>query len=319
MRKLHRVTPKMIKHSKNKNKGDARHFRLKSMVLARILAEATVFLILAALPLVLLAMGLLQNQPMTLKVILLTLSLTGAILLPVYGFITTSVKTTTQEICARSLFRSQSCSWSEIKKITRRSNWNWLRYVVEHETGELTFPIWMRDCDELVEIIRKRLPQGGGLPNPFRRFSQDPISIIFLIFQSVFGLGLSVVCWFFFVDLVQKGTDSSDYLLVLSFCIILTLLSIWRSFAIARMPRIMELTPEGISAWSFMGSKQIPWTKVKTIKPSLPLMPDGYTVVTEAGSFLLGDGIDSLDELVDAVKARCKSTLENSEKQQNKK
>ncbi|MGL1701398.1 hypothetical protein ACSTHI_23755, partial [Vibrio parahaemolyticus] len=46
-----------------------------------------------------------------------------------------------------------------MKTLTRRSSWNWQRYVVEYDGGTLTFPLLMADIDDLVQTIRNHLPQ----------------------------------------------------------------------------------------------------------------------------------------------------------------
>ncbi|MBX9695146.1 MAG: PH domain-containing protein [Cyanobacteria bacterium] len=294
-------------------------YRLKSMVIARILAEATVCLILAILPVLLLVIGQLAKLSITIKVVLFSLSVIGALFLPAYGFVTWLVEVRPEGLSTHSLFRQQRCRWADVKKITRRSNWNWLRYVVEHKGGELTFPVWLRDCDQLVATVRKHLDKGGGrigaVQSMFRAFSQDPISIIFQLLQTAAGIGTVVVFWFFFAEIgKQSTTNSSDTLFVLAFCVIITGLCIWRSVTVALMPRAVQLTPTELIIKTFFFSRQIAWDKVKSITPSMPIMPEGFTIKTTRGSFLIGNGMDSMDELVEAIQKHCPPPVKEAKK-----
>lgn len=289
-------------------KGNTIRFQLKTMVLCRICAELTVFAILLCLPAALFVLGKFDSTPLTGKIIVFALCGISAVFLPIYGYITWRVVVDDEGITAISLLQKQHLSWRGIKRITRRSNWNWLRYIIEHEEGELTFPIWLKNCDQLVELIRNRLPKGaggGGIPNPFRKFSQDPISLAFQFLQAVLGVGLVAVFWFFYAEITQqKSTSSTDSLMVLVFCVILSALSAWRTFVVALMPRSVELTPGALVINTLFFSKSIAWPDVRKIAPSVPLLPEGFMIKTKKGSYLIGSGTDSLDELVGSVQGR---------------
>ena len=297
--------------SSQKDKEKIIRYRLKTMVIARICAEFTVLVILILLPIVLFSVGILESMAAAYKVILIALAIIAALLVPVYGFITFLVEVRDRGLTARALFRQQSCAWHEVKKISRRSNWNWLRYVVELQDGELTFPVWLKDCDKLVTTIRTRLPGGGGATSIFRKFSQDPISLIFQAFQAIFGLGVVVVFWFFYVEMThEQSMQSFDSMLILFFCLALTILAAWRSGKIALMPRSIELTARDLVVKTIFYEKEIPWTEVRSVKASLPLLPEGFTISTKEGSYLIGNGMDSLDELVGAISSRCSKEIE---------
>lgn len=289
-------------------KGNAVRFQLKTMVLCRICAELTVFTILLCLPAILFILGKFESIPLTGKIVVFALCGISVVFIPIYGFITWRVIVDEEGITALSLLQRQHLSWHGIKRITRRSNWNWLRYIVEHQDGELTFPVWLKNCDQLVEIIRNRLPKGagdGGIPSPFRKFSQDPISLAFQFLQAVLGVGMVAVFWFFFAEISQqKSTNSTDSLMVLIFCVILSGLSAWRTFVVALMPRSVELTPGDLIINTLFFTRKIAWSEVRKVAPSVPLLPEGFMIKTSKGSFLIGSGTDSLDELVTSVQGR---------------
>lgn len=293
---------------KLKPEGNTTCFQLKTMVLCRICAELTVFTILFCLPAILFILGKFDAVPLTGKIVVFALCGISSVFMPIYGFITWRVVVDDEGITAISLLQKQHLNWKGIKRITRRSNWNWLRYIIEHEEGELTFPVWLKNCDQLVELIRNRLPKGpggGGTPNPFRKFSQDPTSLAFQLLQAVLGIGLVAVFWFFYAELSQqKSTSSTDSLMVLVFCVILSALSAWRTYVVALMPRSVELTPSDLVINTLFFSRKIAWTDVRKIAPSVPLLPEGFMIKTNKGSFLIGSGTDSLDELVSSAQGK---------------
>ena len=177
-------------------------YRLKSMVMARILAEMTVFLIMITLPLVAIAIGKFYEISIAWRVIICILPIISALFLPAYGFITWVVTVTDEGLVARSIFQKKKLLWNDLRSIKRRSNWNWQRYVVEGENGDLSFPIWLKDADKLVSTIKSRLP-GGGLskPNPFPKiFSGSNRAVLSVCKSIVVGIALVIVFWLFFSE-----------------------------------------------------------------------------------------------------------------------
>lgn len=282
-----------------------KRYRLKSMVLARILAEISVLLILVTLPAILAVTGHFQSSPMTAKFLVLALSLISGLILPAYAFITFMVAVDKHGVTAMSLANHQRCEFHQMRRLSRRSNWNWVRYVVEHQHGELSFPIWLVNCDELLETIKKQLPAGSGLPNPFRKFSQDKISLLFQCIQALLGIGLVVVFWIFFKELNgEKFTNQTDLAIVLGFCVVITLIFIWRSIVVFLIPKSVELTPSGIIIDTMAFSRKVGWQNVLSLKPAVPLLPEGFMLKTARGSFLIGNGMDAADELVSAIQSK---------------
>src|ERR1700733_684317 len=129
-------------------------YRLKAMVFVRMLSEVTLFIVFMALPAVLFALGKFYLLSVPGRAVFITLALFGLCLLPFYGFITWQVKTEPTGITCISLFKRQFCEWSLIRGLSRRSTWNWLRYVIETRDGEISFPVLLKNCDQLVDQIR---------------------------------------------------------------------------------------------------------------------------------------------------------------------
>jgi hypothetical protein len=291
------------------DKSSRKSYRLKHMVAARMCAEASVFAILLALPLVLVVLGKFWAMSWTYKLIVSVLGLIGLVMLPVYGFITFKVTLTDDELTTHSVFRRHSCSIADISGLSRRSNWNWIRYVVQFQGGELTFPIWLKNCEELVELIRQRIPSGvaGKKSLLGRKFKQDPVSLVFQVAQSVAGLVFIGVVWFFAISLYHSGSagiSAADEALVAAFAVIISAILLWRSLVVALMPRSIELGADALTVQTFFFERKVSWDDVSAIKEPFPLLPEGFMLHTKKGSYLVGNGMDSADELSDGIKER---------------
>jgi hypothetical protein len=279
------------------------------MVAARLCAESSVFAIFLALPLVLLLLGKLWALSLTHKLIVAILGLIGLVMLPVYGFITFKVTVTADQLTTHCLFQRHSCLLSQIKGLARRSNWNWIRYVVEFDGGDLTFPIWLKNCDELVDFVRQRIPGGSAGKRSVlgRHFKLDPVAIIFQVGQATAGLVFIGVVWFFAASLYRSGTagiTATDEMLVIAFAAIISAILLWRTIVVALMPASIEIRGDELILHTFFFEKKLPWEQVKAVKEPFPLLPEGFMVHTKKGSFLIGNGMDSADELADAIKEK---------------
>lgn len=275
------------------------------MVIVRLLAELTVMISLLLLPLALMLLGHFESLQITWKVITGCLAALACFTVPAYGFVTWIVTVEDQGLTARALFKNQSCTWKSIKTVSRRSNWNWQRYVVEHDDGDLTFPIWLKNVDKLVETIRSRLPASSASRNSDRRFFQDPISLSFQILQAFMGVALAIVFWFFFAQLqAAANVNSQDSYIVLAFSLILTFLIAWRTFIVLLMPRRVSITNNELVIETLFFKRNLTWEQVQAVGPSLPLLPDGFMIKTKCGAFLIGNGMDSADDLLSTIKAK---------------
>src|SRR5271155_2002410 len=133
-------------------------YRLKAMVLARLLAELTVLVALIAIPIVLLVLGKFHTLHLAVRWLFGVMAVGAAALLPVFGFLDWQVKADLDGLSVSSLFRQQKCQWSAAKTLPRRSSWNWQRYVIDYDGGSLNFPVLLGKVDQLVQTIRNHLP-----------------------------------------------------------------------------------------------------------------------------------------------------------------
>lgn len=293
-----------------KIKLDGEVYRLKTMVAVRVLAEATVMMLLILLPVILLALGKFVALSVTAKIVIGTLCLLASCVLPLYGLITYKVKLSDHSLTSYSLWKKRTCRFDLLKSLTRRSNWNVVRYVVSYEGGELSFPIWLNACDELVAAVRERLPKGAGAldPNRERNFKQDPISLFFQIGQAVLSLIFIGVVWSFTSAVRQSGLHSSaDVGLLIGFALVISAVLLWRAYVIALMPTRIEITENGLIVQTFFFEKKILWPELKAVNEPYPLLPEGMLIKTTAGSYLVGNGMDCADELETTLKARVSS------------
>jgi hypothetical protein len=267
------------------------------MVLLRMFVEIAMMVILIGIPIVMLCMGRFQHLTMEKQIVFAGLAVICACVLPWYGFITWQVRADLLGLTFNSLFKKQSCDWSEVKALARVSTFNWLRYVIETaEQGPITFPVLMKDCDQLVEEIRQHLPAGGGPARRLNRtFDHDQIASFMYFAQILYGAIFIAITWTFFNSLHTKA--QSDSLLMLAFCIVVTGVLIWRSAAVALMPRRVQVTPDSVLVRTYFFQKSFPFSDLLKIKKSLPFLPDGFMIQTKSGTYLVGANMNSADEL----------------------
>lgn len=271
----------------------------------RILAEATVFSLLLFLPVVILFLGKFAALTLTLKIVVVSLALIALLMLPVYAHITFQVKVTADELITYSVLGKHSCKLSQLKGLKRRSNWGWIRYVVEFEGGELSFPVWMQDCEKLVAALRAALPAGcGGAQNPFRIFKQDPIALAYQFGQALVSLVFAGIVWFFAISTHQSGHhNTADMALLYTFALVVSAVLIWRAYMVALMPRSVEVKPDQLLLVTVFSRVELPWKSVKALTESFALLPEGFVINTAKGRFLIGHGMDEADELESSLKA----------------
>lgn len=278
-------------------------YRLKAMVFVRMLSEVTLFIVFMALPVVLLSLGKFMQLSIPGRAVFITLAVIGLGLLPFYGFITWQVRADANGITCVSLFKRHFCPWNLIRGLSRRSSWNWLRYVIETQDGELSFPVLLKDCDELVDMIRSALPAGGPASRGSSKlFEHDNVAAMWQVAQMLYGFIFIAIIWTFFATLHVK--TSSDWWLLLGFSIAVTAVLLWRTVVVALMPRKVQITPDGLLIKNFFFEKGHPWSELRSIKPASPFLPEGFTINTPKMSYLVGSNMNAADELQEILLAK---------------
>lgn len=276
-------------------------YRLKPMAAARILAELLSLIVCVLGPLVGYPLGLFNSLPTMFRLVPLVVFLVAALLLPFYGFITFAVVREDDALTAISLLRKSKCAWQDIKSIKRRTTWNQTRYVLTTAAGtEINFPIWLSNCDQLVKEIRDHVPSSGEAPSEggIKMFRGSLSALVIQFFQSVLGLILAGIVWFFiFTTLFAKPVSQSDKLLVIGFALLVTGMFLWRALMVFLMPFVISSSPEELTLKSLFYRTAFPWDDIVSIALAPPLLPEGFILKTKRGDFLIAGSIEASDEL----------------------
>lgn len=290
---------------------EPRSYSLKTMVFVRMFAEITVFASFIGLPIYLFLTQQFAKLPPLIQALLVVAAVISSLVLPVYGFITYKVSVDIDGLRTIALFRRQLIAWNHISGLRLRAAFGWRRYVVIAGDESVSFPIWLVNIDELVEQIRAVLPQGGRmLPVAGAKvFAQDGLGNAFTLFKIALSLIFVAIFWMFFAYLEfhkSKHADPSDAGVILAGCLIFTAIMLWRSYAIALMPRMVSTDEDGITYRTWFKKQQtLPWSEVAAVVPPFFLLPEGIVVKTKGRRQLfIGNDLDAFDELQDELRER---------------
>lgn len=289
--------------SKKKNSNT---YRLKTMAMARVFSEILALIIFLCLPFILLIANLMAELDLVVKIAVILGSVFSFLMLPAYGFITWQITVTETGIIGWSLIKRRQLNFNQLLKLTRKSNFNWQRFVLTYDSGDITFPLWFERLDDLIKKIREHLPVdlSSGVSGP-RLFRQDTISFFMQFAQVVFGLMLTGVATYFAAYYFSSNRVSElDGLLIMVFVLVLGLSMFYRVIVVMLMPFKIQLAENGIELTTLFFKKQIDFESLETLTASSPFLPEGFMLETDVGSFLIGGGFDSLDELVEELRAK---------------
>lgn len=272
----------------------------------RLLAELTVLFILATLPVLLLCAGKFWALHAVAQAIVCLLSPLAIGLIIAIGFLPWKVVVDASGLQMIALFKSQQVEWARMQTLRLKSNWGWRRYVITLDSGEASFPFWLKDVGELIDIVRARLPERGRSQRATNQsYRLDLISKIMQLGQAVAQMLFITVFWLFFFSLKNsRQTSSEDGMLVLGAGIIFSLVMLRRLYFIARMPYLVEVTPEGISSKSYFGDLRLTWSEIKGVATANLFLPEGLLVKSRKKNLLIGNSLDSFDELEEELKRR---------------
>jgi hypothetical protein len=280
-----------------------RTFTLKPMVMARLLAEATVLIVMIITPIVLWIPGSVQKMPQTMQLSMFGLAGLACVVLPFYGFITYQVLVDAAGMTTVALFSKQRAVWEEAERLSLKTTLNWKRYVLSTEQKDLSFPVWLKELPALLGIIRSYLPEGTTGGDKEKSYRQDAMGQIIRFAQIAAWCLFIVVFWNFYAGSV-KTLSVADSMLVLAAAIIATVIIGWRCFVIATLPHTVRTSRDGLFIKTLFGEKSIDWNQCLNLKPSFLLLPEGIVLKTSKGSFLITDNLDGSEELADELKDR---------------
>lgn len=274
-------------------------FTLKPLVVARLLAEISACIIVIALPVVAVTpLNKYVLAPTTMAALVL-LSIAAAFLLASYGFITYKVAVGEDGLKLLSAYKKQEVAWSEMTSLGLKTSFGWRRYLIATTGDSATFPIWLTNVQELVQIIRSRLPNRGRSEAARSRvFRQHSVGLVMQLGKLVLTVGFIILFWWFFVSLVKSARhDQGDIAIILGACLILTLLMLWRIWLIVFMPRSVELTDDGLRFTTWFFERPALWSETRLVNAPPLLLPEGELLKTPAGWFLLSADLEAFDEL----------------------
>lgn len=292
--------------SKKKNNNT---YRLKTMAMARVFSEVLALIVFLCLPFILLFANLMAELDLVVKAAVILGSVFSFLMLPAYGFITWQITVTETGIVGWSLIKRRQLNFNQLVKLNRKSNFNWQRYVLTYDSGDITFPLWFERLDDLIKSIRAHLPVDLSAQSDSPKiFRQDSISYFMLLVQVSFGVALTVVSVTFTSYLFMQDKASVwDCLLVLIFNLILGISMFFRAVTVALMPKKVVVSKEFFTLQNLFFEKKLSWNKIETLKASNPFLPEGYLLGTKEGTFLIGGGFEELDELVAEVTLKARS------------
>lgn len=290
-------------------------FNLKPLVVARLFAEMTACVIIIALPVVAaLPIHKYTIAPTTMAALIL-LAVGAGVLLPSYGFITYKVKVDDQGLQLLSAFKKQVVEWQQIKSLGLKTSFGWRRYVIATDGDSASFPIWLGNVMELVNIIRSSLPDRGiSAAARERVFKQHPIGLVMQIGKLLLTVGFIALFWYFFATMLKRPPkEQMDVAIIFGACLILTALMLWRVWLIAFMPRRVEVSDEGLVLDTWFFKKPVSWSETKKVNAPPMILPEGELLSTKGGWFLLSADLEAFDELQYEVSRRLQGATSTPE------
>ena len=282
-------------------------YLLKSMVLARGLAELTVLVIL-----VLLAPGLLiVNQFFNLHVLV---QITVCILMPLamlglwgLGKIPFKLVLDDAALSTIALFKRERVEWEKMLTLRQGSKIGFRRYQIKCTEGELSFPCMFGKIDELLDEIRRRLPnRGRSITGDAQVFCLPILGFAFelgkLFLQAVF----SILFFCFFFSQLKSGSSSREDLLIVAIAAVAFVASvIWKIAQTFRFPHQVESSPLGLlmkPAFSKAQGQLLPWNEINDVQPAGILYPDGVFICSKKQKYLVSSALEGFDELCEEIK-----------------
>ena len=241
------------------------------MVIVRLLAEMITLAFFILLPACILIVPQLHLIPAIQKIVICTVGLLAACILPFYGFVTWRVKIDGDGLTAIALFKKTFAPWSSLLELSFKSTWTLRRYVLIFAGGELSFPIWLTEVKELVQLLRSRLPDKASAARRSRQrlFKQDLFGLTMQFVRICLGLLFIAVFWLFFATICSgKHQSTADFALVLGGCIGATVVLGWRCLAVALIPKALQLNESDLVVRTVFFERKLPWANVKKLSPS---------------------------------------------------
>jgi hypothetical protein len=290
----------------NEKTSDKKIYQVKSVLLARMLAELTVFSIVAISPFILFGAGIFQKLHIIYRAMIclaspVTLGLAWAICqIPFRATIDES------GISTRAFLKKRKATWSEMLSISLVNMVGWRHYRLTLQDGELTFPCQLSNVQDLVTTIRSHLPSRGRVKvGSTQEYSLAKLAHLMLVGQSILWLGFAIIFGSFVESVRTSNASVFDLALVLGLEILVSIAVIWQFVYVILLPRKVLLENSTLKIASLIKEKQLSLDQITSMTESKFPFPEGVKLKSESKkSFLLSSSMDNFDELVEELRMR---------------
>ncbi len=283
------------------------NYQIKSVLLARMLAELTVFAIVALAPLILFGLGIFQKLHIIYRTMIclaspITLGLAWAICqIPFRASVNEN------GIETRAFLKKRQASWSQMQSLSLINMVGWRHYRLGLREGDLTFPCQLLNVQELVATIRSHLPSRGRVKTgDTQQYNLAKLAHLMLIGQALLWLGFAILFGIFFESLRKTSNISPfDLALVLGLEIVVILGVLWQFLYVVLLPRKVLLENANLKIGSLIRKREVALNQIESMTESKFPFPDGVKLNSKnKQSFLLSSSMDNFDELVEELKVR---------------
>ena len=290
----------------NESSSSQKKYQVKSVLLARMAAELTVFLLVAAAPIVLFGAGIFQKLHIIYRAMLclaspITLGLAWAICqIPFRAIVEEN------GISTRAFLKKRQASWSQMQSLSLINMVGWRHYRLTLQDGELTFPCQLSNVQELVSTIRSHIPSRGRVKTgASQQYNLARLAHLMLVGQSILWLGFAII-FGSFVDSIRTSNSSPfDLALVLGLEIVVIAAVLWQFVYVILLPQKIVLDNSTLRINSLLRQNEVTLGQIASMTESKFPFPEGVKLKSDSKkSFLLSSSIDNFDELVEELRSR---------------
>lgn len=281
-------------------------YQVKSVLLARMLAELTVFAIVALAPFILFGAGIFQKLHIIYRAMIclaspVTLGLAWAICQ-----IPFRASVDEKGIHTRAFLKKRQADWADMQSLSLINMVGWRHYRLTLKDGELTFPCQLANVQELVSTVRSHIPSRGRTKTgSSQQYNLAKLAHLMLIGQTILWLGFAVIFGGFVDSLRSAHASPFDLALVIGLEIVVVAAVLWQIVYVTLLPRKVILDDSIIKVGSFLKTKEFALDQVTSMTESKFPFPEGVKLKSSSKkSFLLSSSMDNFDELVEELRMR---------------
>lgn len=290
-------------------------YTVKPVVGARLLAESTVLVILALLPLTMLFVKEIAAAEFMIKLIVIALSVISIVALVSAGYLPFRVVATRDGLRTVAVLRRSYAAWSSIRTVKLVSKFGFRIYEVSGDKGALLFfPLWFKKVAELVQHVRARTPnRGRSIFQSDHTFERDTAVLVIQILKISAQILFLIVFWCFVASYrTTAAAKSEDIWIIIAAGIIFSGMTLWKLYLLLTMPGQVTISRDELVCKGLLGSRTLSRASIDSINPSNFLQPDGIIVKSGKTSVLIGAVFESFDELEEELAERPPADIHSS-------